>query len=147
MEINDLDLTISRLGKCRIPSPMSGVQFIDDDKHVLIKTTDNYYVLKNTPKDPSGVEFSYYELWIHRESYIPVRATYYDAQGQAYRIYDVLKVETIQGCPTVTEARMQDLQSKGETVAEYSRIRYNLNVPPEVFTERYLRSSPVEYLE
>ena len=35
MEINDLDLTISRLGQCRIPSPMSYVQFVGDDKHVL----------------------------------------------------------------------------------------------------------------
>ena len=35
MEIKDLDLTISRLGQCRIPSPMSGVEFIGDDKHVL----------------------------------------------------------------------------------------------------------------
>jgi 6-phosphofructokinase 1 len=35
MDINDMDLTISRLGQCRIPSPMSGVQFVSDDKHVL----------------------------------------------------------------------------------------------------------------
>lgn len=35
MDINDLDLTISRLGQCRIPSPMSYVQFVNDDKHVL----------------------------------------------------------------------------------------------------------------
>jgi len=35
MDIKDLDLTISRLGQCRIPSPMSYVQFVGDDKHVL----------------------------------------------------------------------------------------------------------------
>jgi 6-phosphofructokinase 1 len=35
MEINDLDLTISRLGECRIPSPMSGVQFVSEGAHVL----------------------------------------------------------------------------------------------------------------
>ena len=35
MDIKDLDLTISRLGKCTIPSPMSYAQFVDDDKHVL----------------------------------------------------------------------------------------------------------------
>ncbi|MEJ2363589.1 MAG: ATP-dependent 6-phosphofructokinase [Deltaproteobacteria bacterium] len=35
MDINDMDLTISRLGQCRIPSPMSGVQFVSDGKHVL----------------------------------------------------------------------------------------------------------------
>ena len=35
MEINDLDFTISRLGECRIPSPMSGVQFVNEEAHVL----------------------------------------------------------------------------------------------------------------
>jgi len=35
MDINDFDLTISRVGKCRIPSPMSGVQFVRDDRWVL----------------------------------------------------------------------------------------------------------------
>ncbi len=35
MEINDLDLTVSRLGECRIPSPMNGVQFVSEEAHVL----------------------------------------------------------------------------------------------------------------
>ncbi len=35
MEINDLDFTISRLGECRIPSPMPGVQFVNEEAHVL----------------------------------------------------------------------------------------------------------------
>jgi 6-phosphofructokinase 1 len=35
MEINDLDFTISRLGEYRIPSPMSGVQFVNEEAHVL----------------------------------------------------------------------------------------------------------------
>ena len=28
----------------------------------LVKTTDNYYVVKNTPKDPKSVEFAYYDF-------------------------------------------------------------------------------------
>jgi 6-phosphofructokinase 1 len=35
MEGNDLDLTISRLGECRIPSPMEGNQFVSDSDNVL----------------------------------------------------------------------------------------------------------------
>ncbi len=32
---SDLNFEISRLGECKIPSPMSEVKFVDDDKHVL----------------------------------------------------------------------------------------------------------------
>ena len=35
MEESDLDLEVLRLGECRIPSPMSGIHFVDDDEHVL----------------------------------------------------------------------------------------------------------------
>ncbi|MEE9529381.1 MAG: ATP-dependent 6-phosphofructokinase [Syntrophobacteria bacterium] len=46
MEVNDLDLIVPRLGECRIPSPMSGVNFVVDDAHVLyhgnLKTVERY---------------------------------------------------------------------------------------------------------
>ena len=35
MEENHLDLTVSNLGECRIPSPMSGVPFMNQREHVL----------------------------------------------------------------------------------------------------------------
>lgn len=35
MTVNELDFSVPRLGGCRIPSPMSGVQFVRDDKGVL----------------------------------------------------------------------------------------------------------------
>ena len=35
MEINELELTISSLGECRIPSPVSGVNFVSEEAHVL----------------------------------------------------------------------------------------------------------------
>ena len=53
MEVNDLDLVVSTLGECRIPSPMSGVNFIDDDAHVLyhgnLKTVESYQEAGNKP--------------------------------------------------------------------------------------------------
>jgi len=35
MTENNLDFTISRLGECRIPSPMTGIRFAGDDEHIL----------------------------------------------------------------------------------------------------------------
>jgi 6-phosphofructokinase 1 len=32
---SNLDFTISKLGECRIPSPMSGIRFVGEDDHVL----------------------------------------------------------------------------------------------------------------
>lgn len=120
---------------------------INDDVHVLDKVTDNYFVLKNTPKNPASVEFAHYVMWIHRESFIPIKIEYYDAQGRKYREYDALKVDTIDGYPTVTESRMKDLRTGSETTLAYSEVRYNLGVPEDIFTERYLRKPPTEFLK
>ena len=119
---------------------------VNADVHELIKTTDDYYVLKNTPKKPKEVEFAYYIMWIHRKTFIPVKIEYLDDKDKQYRIYEALKVETIQKRPTITKARMQNLKTKGQTVTEYTGVEYDMNIPQEIFTERYLRRPPQQYL-
>lgn len=116
------------------------------DNHELIDETDTYYVLKNTPKDTGGVEFSYYTMWIHKESFIPVKTEYYDRKGQAYRLYEALKVEPIEGFLTITKSRMTNLLNGGSTTLDYSNVGYNLDLPDSLFTERYLRRAPRQYL-
>lgn len=120
---------------------------INDDVHELVKTTKDYYVLKNTPKDPSVVEFAYFEMWIHRSSFTVVRTDYYDAQGRKYRSYEALEVKQIQGKSTVTKAKMTDLRTNGNTLLEYSDVTYDVGIPESVFTERYLRKPAREYLK
>ncbi|MCK4284086.1 MAG: outer membrane lipoprotein-sorting protein [Candidatus Brocadiae bacterium] len=123
---------------------------IADDTHELVKTTTDYYVLKNTPKDADQVEFSYYEMYIHRDTFLPLYAYYYDKNGEKYREYRVLKMEEIGGYWTAVRAEMRDLREQGKetahTLAEYSDIKYGMELPDEIFTQRYLRKAPREYL-
>ena len=118
----------------------------DLDRHELLETTANYYVLRNTPKDPASVEFSSFTMWVHRSTFLPVKIEYADREGRPYRAYEALKVETIQDLPTVTKARMKDLSRGGETVLEYTKVEYNIGLPEDIFTERYLRNPPRQYL-
>ena len=119
---------------------------INEDVHELEQTTDNYYVLKNTPKDPDSVEFSYFKMWVHRATFIPVKTEFYDKKGEKYRVYEALKVDNIQGYPTVTKASMKNLRTGGQTVLEYSDVVYNPGIPENIFSERYLRRAPAKYI-
>ncbi len=119
---------------------------INDDVHELVKTTDDYYVLKNTPKNKDIVEFSYFEMWIHKASFLVVKTDYYDRENKKYRTYEALQVENIQGFPTVIKAKMTDLKTGGHTILEYSDVEYNIEIPEDIFTERYLRRPPRKYL-
>jgi len=120
---------------------------INDDVHELVKTTKDYYVLKNTPKNPKLVEFAYFEMWIHRENFVVVKTDYYDNQDKKYRTYEAIEVKQVQGYWTVTKAKMTDLRTNGNTIAEYSNIKYDIGIPESIFTERYLRKPARRYLK
>ena len=119
---------------------------INDDHHELIDSTSNYYVIKNTPHDPASVEFQYYKMYIHKETFIPVQIEYYDQKNDLYRLGKTLKVETIQGYPTITKASMENLKAGSSTIMEYSDIQYNIDLTNEIFSERYLRNPPQKFL-
>lgn len=118
----------------------------EEDTHELIETTDKYFVLKNTPKDAGNVEFAWYNIWVDKTTYLPVKAEYYDSSGARYRVVEALEVKTIQGHPTVTRARVQDLKSGGNTISEFSNIEYDLGIEESIFSERFLRRAPRRWL-
>jgi hypothetical protein len=124
---------------------------IDDDEHELVQTTRDYYVLKNTPKDKDVVEFGHYVMYIHRQTFLPVAAHYFDKNGEKYREYQVLKMDKIDGYITPTQTVMRDLRDKGtnvaQTVADYSDVKYGIDLPENIFTERFLRKPPREQLQ
>ena len=118
----------------------------NEDDHELVETTDNYYVIKSTPKDPDQVEFSSYTSYIHKQTFIPVKIEFFDKRGEKYREGAAEKVDMVQGFPTVMQGRMKDLRSGSETVLTYSNIKYDVGLPEDIFSERYLRQPPMKYL-
>lgn len=118
-----------------------------EDTHELIETTDKFFVLKNVPVNPGEVEFTHYMLWIDRANFIPMKAEYYDKNGELYRRVEALEVQEIQGHPTVTKAKVQDIKSGGSTVSSFDKVNYDLGIEENIFTERYLRRAPRKWLD
>lgn len=118
-----------------------------DDSYELIETKENYYVIKNTPRNPSSVEFDYYIMYIHKDTFIPVQIEYYDAKGDKYRIAKTLKVDTIQGHPTVTKGSMENLKTGRKTVMELNEVKYDIGLSDDIFSERHLRNPPQNFLD
>ena len=53
-----------------------------EDTHELIETTDKYYVVKNVPKKPDTVEFSYFIVSIDRKTFVPMKMEFYDKKDK-----------------------------------------------------------------
>lgn len=117
---------------------------VAEDRHELVEETDKEYVLKNIPKNPAEVEFASYTVWIDKQSFLPVKAEYFDRADRKYRMVEALETEIVQGFPTVVKSRVKDLLTGGETVSEFKNVKYNIGLKEKIFTERYLRRPPKE---
>jgi len=122
-----------------------------EDTHELIKTTDKYYVVRNVPKKPDTVEFSYFDVSIDPKTFVPMKMEFYDKDKKLYRVIESLEVETVEvkegekvhKFPTVVKSAVSDLNTGSKTEMEFTNVQYNINLE-DIFTERYLRRPPRE---
>jgi outer membrane lipoprotein-sorting protein len=117
---------------------------LEEDTHELIETTDKFFVVKNVPKQPDTVEFSYYNVSIDRKDFVPMKMEFYDKEGKLYRTIESVKVETIQDFPTVVKSVVSDLKSGSKTEMEFSNVKFNINLADDIFSDRYLQRPPRE---
>ena len=118
----------------------------EEDTHTLIETTAEHYVLEHVPRDPATVEFARYRTWIDRQTFLPMIIEYHDGSGDVYRRVEVVRVEEIEGYPSVTQSRVSDLAAGGQTDMQFRYIDYDLGLDESVFTERSLRNPPRQWL-
>lgn len=117
------------------------------DTHELVGEEDGLYKIKNTPKETQGVEFSYYFVWIDAKNFIPMKAEYYNKNGDLVRTIEALEVQDISGHPTVVRSKATDVERGGETVMEFSNVQYDIGLTDNIFTERYLRKPPMQWIQ
>ncbi len=116
---------------------------LEEDTHELIETNDEFFVVKNVPKQPDSVEFSYYNVSIDRKTFIPMKMEYYDKADKLYRTIESVEVKEIQGYPTVVKSVVSDLNTGSKTEMVFSNVKYDIDLE-DIFTERYLRRPPKE---
>jgi outer membrane lipoprotein-sorting protein len=137
------DKRTSFVGSDFVYEDVSG-RSIQEDVHEFVGEEGDFYRLKNTPKDAESVEFSYYDLWIDKQTFLPMKAEYHDKAGNLYRRVEALEVETIQGHATVTRSQVSDLVSGSKTTSVFSDVAYDIGLNDRIFTERFLRRPPRE---
>jgi len=147
---------VKRLAGSDKRSSFAGSQFFYEDvtgrnplldEHELVKTTDQFYEVKSTPKNASDVEFSYYYTYIDKANFIPMKRTFYDKNGEAHRVYQSEKVENIQGFPTIVEFSMTNNETGESSYASFSGIKYNVGIDDKLFTQGQIRRTPRKWLK
>lgn len=117
------------------------------DNYSIEQDNGNTWLLKAVPNTSSKVEFAYFTVSIDKKTYLPLEAIYYDTNDNAYRRISASKIETIQGHPTITQMKAENLRDGSYTLNQMRGIKYDLGIPSDVFSERSLRMPPNEWLK
>jgi len=139
------DKRTSFVGSDFVYEDVSG-RSLEEDEHTLIEHKDGFYKIKNVPKNPGDVEFTHYDMWINDQTFLPERAEYYKGDT-LYRIATHEAIEEIDGFPTATQSKVENLETGSTTTITFSNIKYNIGIPDDIFTERYLRRAPRQWLK
>jgi outer membrane lipoprotein-sorting protein len=119
-----------------------------DDAHAFLReeARDGYqtWVIESTPKEKDY--FVRKLTWIDQASKLVVREEYFDGKGELVKTLEVPRVESVDGHPTAVERRMTTPRKNNNTLIVFSDVQYDRGIGEDIFTERYLKSPPREYI-
>ena len=77
---------------------------------------------------------------------MPLKEEFYDKQNELYREFQALEIKDINGIPAVTERSMKNIKTGHRTDVTFQEIEYNLGIGDDIFSERYLKRPPQEWI-
>lgn len=121
---------------------------LEDETHVLVRKEDlggrPTYVIESKPK--AIVDYSRRLSWIDQERWLPLTEEYFDARNEPLRTFTADKMEQKGNYWTITARTMKNLQSGHRTEVVYQEVGYDIGLKPDIFTERYLRDAPSQWV-
>ncbi|MCK4538929.1 MAG: outer membrane lipoprotein-sorting protein [Candidatus Krumholzibacteria bacterium] len=121
-----------------------------EDTHKLLKE-DTYnsrkvYVVESIPLEKYK-GFARKVTFIDAENKLIMKEEYYNAKGDLARIFTAERVEEHDGVLTSVFRKMENVKKKQYTTVEFSSIRYNVGMKESIFTERFLKNPPREFIK
>jgi len=121
---------------------------VDDEVHTFVRKEDLAgrltYVVESKPK--TVIDYSRRLSWIDAERWLPLREEYFDARNEPLRTFTADKVELTGKQWTIVARSMKNLQSGHRTEVIYQDVEYDVGLKPDIFTERYLRDAPGQWV-
>ena len=120
----------------------------EEDSHTLLRkeTIDNRtcFVIESLPRE--AAEYTRRISWIDEATSLPIKEEFYDRQNELYRTFEALEMKDIDGIRTITKRVMKNTKTGHRTEVTFQETKYNLGITDDIFTERYLRKAPTQWV-
>jgi len=129
---------------------VSGRHWAEDDHSIVREEAfdgKETYVIKSVPKDPKSADYMYRLSWIDKENFLPLQEEYYDKKEKLVKVFKAEKIEDAGGIMTITQRSMTDVKKNHKTIVSFSNIEYDKGISEKIFSERFLRKPPREFVK
>ena len=139
----------------------------EEDAHTLLRKEKlgekSCFVIESIPKESS--EYTKRISWIDEINFFPLKEEFYDKQNELYRQFEAQEIKDINpvrntkgssqdskisngvnGIPTITKRSMKNTRTGHRTEVTFQEVEYNLSIEDDIFSERYLRRPPLEWI-
>ncbi len=111
------------------------------------------YVIESVPVEES--DYTKKISWIDKETFLPIKESYFDTQGELFREFTAGKIEAISGetdgkpltFPTVVKRTMANIKRGHRTEVSFESIKYNIGLDDGDFSERNMRRPPRGWIQ
>lgn len=121
-----------------------------EDNHTLKEESEldgkAVYVIESIPKE-SYKGFSRKVSYIDKANMLPLKEEYYNKKDKMVRVFTAVTIEEIDGIQTLTVRKIENLKKGSHTIVSFAKISYNSGIKEEIFTERYLKNPPRQYIK
>ncbi len=121
----------------------------NEDTHTFLRkdtlSGKECFVVESTPKQPS--EYAKRISWIDTVNLLPLKEEFYDKQNELYRQFEAEEIKEIDGIPTITKRVVKNVKSGHRTEVSLQEVKYNLGIGDDIFSERYLRKPPLQWIK
>ena len=129
---------------------------VNADSHVLLREEMagglDCYVVRSTPK--AAADYTKRVSWIDKETFLPIKEEYFDAQEQLFRVFTSDRVENIETgegenkalWPTVMMRTMKNVKTGHRTEVTFNSVTYNVGLKDDDFSERNMRQPPSSWI-
>ncbi len=130
---------------------------ISTDTHTLLREEKlggkDCYIVESVPKEP--IDYVKRISWIDKGTFLPLKEEYYDVQKELGRVFTADKIEDVAAAEgrerksfsTITKRTMKNLKTGHRTEVTFTSSSYNIGLPDDIFTERYLRNPPERWIK
>ena len=121
---------------------------IDADAHTLKgeQTLDGKRSYQVESVSKTAAEYARKLAWIDAATFLPLKEEYYDRRGELYKVFTADEVQKVGGLWTIMRRTMKNVKSGHRTEVAFTSVRYSVGLTDALFTERYLRNPPAEWI-